>query len=116
MPRHRGDQEGARRVRRQRVSFTGRPRCVSHGRGRPDRAPWQPAAAGAPAGCPTAAAARTERYEIAAYEGLVTMADAMGEDEVSRLLSSNLEQEKAALGNMQAIGKRLAEVGAKAAA
>jgi ferritin-like metal-binding protein YciE len=44
------------------------------------------------------------------------MADAMGEDEVSGLLSENLEQEKAALQKMQAIGKRLAEVGAKAAA
>ena len=42
----------------------------------------------------TGAAARTEHYEIAAYEGLVTMATAMGEDEVARLLSQNLEQEK----------------------
>ena len=64
----------------------------------------------------TGAAARTEHYEIAAYEGLVTMADAMGEDEVARLLSENLEQEKTALTKMQAIGKRLAEVGAKATA
>ena len=64
----------------------------------------------------TGAAARTEHYEIAAYEGLVTMADAMGEDEVARLLSENLEQEKTALTKMQAIGKRLAKVGAKATA
>jgi ferritin-like metal-binding protein YciE len=64
----------------------------------------------------TGAGARTEHYEIAAYEGLVTMADAMGEDEVARLLSENLEEEKAALRKMQAIGKRLAEVGAKATA
>src|SRR5512132_3581722 len=35
----------------------------------------------------TGAGARTEHYEIAAYEGLVTMADAMGEDEVASLLS-----------------------------
>jgi Domain of unknown function (DUF892) len=56
--------------------------------------------------------ARTEHYEIAAYEGLVTMADAMGEDEVARLLSET-SRKKAALGKMQAIGKRLAEVGGK---
>ena len=36
----------------------------------------------------TGAAARTEHYEIAAYEGLVTMATAMGEDEVARLLNA----------------------------
>jgi len=64
----------------------------------------------------TGAGARTEHYEIAAYEGLVTMADAMGEDEVSSLLSENLEEEKQALTKMQTIGKRLAEVGAKATA
>jgi len=64
----------------------------------------------------TGAAARTEHYEIAAYEGLVTMAEAMGEDEVARLLGENLEQEKKALGKVQAIGKRLAQDGAKVAA
>ena len=64
----------------------------------------------------TGAAARTEHYEIAAYEGLVTMAQAMGEDEVARLLNENLEQEKAALAKVQTIGKRLAEDGAKATA
>jgi ferritin-like metal-binding protein YciE len=64
----------------------------------------------------TGAGARTEHYEIAAYEGLMTMADAMGEDEVARLLGENLEEEKTALRKMQAIGKRLAEVGAKATA
>ena len=64
----------------------------------------------------TGAGARTEHYEIAAYEGLVTMADAMGEGDVATLLRENLEEEKAALQKMQAIGKRLAEVGAKAAA
>ena len=64
----------------------------------------------------TGAGARAEHYEIAAYEGLVTMAEAMGEDEVARLLNENLEQEKKALGKMQTIGKRLAEDGATAAA
>jgi ferritin-like metal-binding protein YciE len=64
----------------------------------------------------TGAGARTEHYEIAAYEGLVTMADAMGEDEVAKLLTENLDDEKAALRKIQNIGKRLAKVGAKAAA
>ena len=64
----------------------------------------------------TGAGARTEHYEIAAYEGLVTMADAMGEDEVAKLLTENLDDEKAALRKIQNIGKRLAEVGAQAAA
>jgi ferritin-like metal-binding protein YciE len=61
----------------------------------------------------TGAAARTEHYEIAAYEGLVTMAEAMGETEVVELLTENLEQEKTTLEKLNTIGKRLAEDGAK---
>lgn len=61
----------------------------------------------------TGAGARTEHYEIAAYEGLVTMAEAMGEMEVAELLSENLEQEETALEKLNAIGKRLAQNGAK---
>ena len=64
----------------------------------------------------TGAGARTEHYEIAAYEGLVTMATAMGEDDVASLLNANLEQEKAALAKMQTIGKRLAKNRVKSAA
>lgn len=64
----------------------------------------------------TGAGARTEHYEIAAYEGLVTMASAMGEDNVASLLNENLEQEKAALAKMQTIGKRLAKNRVKSAA
>lgn len=59
----------------------------------------------------TGAGSRTEHYEIAAYEGLVTMAEAMGETEVAGLLTENLEQEKAALQKLQTIGKRLAQAG-----
>jgi ferritin-like metal-binding protein YciE len=62
----------------------------------------------------TGAGARTEHYEIAAYEGLVTMAEAMGEDKVAELLSANLAQEKHALAKMLTIGKRLAKEGAAA--
>lgn len=57
----------------------------------------------------TGAGARTEHYEIAAYEGLVTMANAMGEDEVATLLNENLAQEQDALRKIQTIGKRLAQ-------
>ena len=49
----------------------------------------------------TGAGARAEHYEIAAYEGLITMADAMGEDEGRELLTENLEQEKKALTEMK---------------
>jgi ferritin-like metal-binding protein YciE len=61
----------------------------------------------------TGAGARTEHYEIAAYEGLVTMAEAMGETEVVELLADNLEQEKTALEKLKTIGERLAQDGAK---
>jgi ferritin-like metal-binding protein YciE len=61
----------------------------------------------------TGAGARTEHYEIAAYEGLITTARAMGETEVATLLSENLAQEKVALTNMKSIGKRLARASAQ---
>ena len=61
----------------------------------------------------TGAGARTEHYEIAAYEGLVTTAEAMGETEVAKLLNQNLDQELKALAKMKSIGKRLAHEGAK---
>jgi ferritin-like metal-binding protein YciE len=64
----------------------------------------------------TGAGARTEHYEIAAYEGLVTMAEAMGENQVVRLLNKNLAQEQKALRKMQTIGKRLAKQAAATAA
>ena len=43
------------------------------------------------------AAARTECYEIAAYEGLRRMAKAMGEEKAVTLLDRNLEEERDAL-------------------
>jgi ferritin-like metal-binding protein YciE len=61
----------------------------------------------------TGAGARTEHYEIAAYEGLVTMAEAMGEAEIVDLLTENLEQEKSALEKLKSVGKRLAQQAAK---
>ena len=61
----------------------------------------------------TGAAARTEHYEIAAYEGLITMARALGERDVVELLDKNLKQEKETLKKVNSISKRLAREGAK---
>jgi ferritin-like metal-binding protein YciE len=63
----------------------------------------------------TGAAARAEHYEIAAYTGLVTMAQAMGEKTVARLLKENLGQEKEALKKVETIGKRMMRSSATAA-
>lgn len=41
--------------------------------------------------------AKNEHVEIAAYTGLVEMAERMGEDEAANLLRENLEQEQSAL-------------------
>jgi len=57
----------------------------------------------------TGAAARTEHYEIAAYNGLVTMARGLGEADCATLLDENLKQEKAALQLVESIGKRMAK-------
>lgn len=61
----------------------------------------------------TGAGARAEHYEIAAYEGLIVTAEAMGEAEVVQLLSANLDEEKAALKLVRTIAKRLAIENAK---
>jgi ferritin-like metal-binding protein YciE len=39
-------------------------------------------------------AEETEHHEIAAYEGLITGAEAMGKPDIVRLLEQNLEQER----------------------
>jgi ferritin-like metal-binding protein YciE len=51
----------------------------------------------------------TEHHEIAVYEGLITNAQAMGEQEVVTLLEQNLENEKATLQKAQQEGQRLAQ-------
>ena len=63
----------------------------------------------------TGAGARAEHYEIAAYEGLITAAEALGEEKVVGLLSQNLSQEKEALNTLKTISKRLATESAKEA-
>jgi ferritin-like metal-binding protein YciE len=59
------------------------------------------------------AGSRTEHYEIAAYEGLITMAEAMGETKVAKLLNQNLDQEHKTLETLKTIGARLARDAAK---
>ena len=62
------------------------------------------------------AAARTENYEIAAYEGLRRMAKAFGEDEAVTLLDTNLKQEKEALREVEKIATRLSNESVTASA
>jgi ferritin-like metal-binding protein YciE len=63
----------------------------------------------------TGAAARTEHYEIAAYEGLIPMARALDEREALGLLEENLKQEKEALREVESVAKRLSKEHAKVA-
>ena len=55
------------------------------------------------------AAARTENYEIAAYESLRRMAKAFGEDKAVDLLDQNLKEEKEALKEVERIATRLSK-------
>ena len=64
----------------------------------------------------TGAAARTEHYEIAAYEGLIPMARALGEQEAVGLLEENLKQEKEMLRGVESVAKRLSQEQAKTSA
>ncbi len=59
------------------------------------------------------AAARTENYEIAAYEGLRRMAKALGEEKAVELLDDNLKQEKEALREVEKIATRVSNDSAK---
>lgn len=62
------------------------------------------------------AAARTENYEIAAYEGLRRMAKGLGEDRAVDLLDANLAEEKEALRLIEKIATRVSKESAKALA
>ena len=53
------------------------------------------------------AAAKVESYEIAAYEGLINMAQQLGETKVERLLNQNLKEEQQTLKKMQGFLKKL---------
>jgi ferritin-like metal-binding protein YciE len=56
----------------------------------------------------TGAGARAEHYEIAAYNGAITLANGLDEDDVADLLKKNLADEKKALSKLETIAKRLA--------
>lgn len=62
------------------------------------------------------AAARTENYEIAAYESLRRMAKGLGEDKAVDLLDKNLKQEKDALREVEKIATRVSNETAQALA
>jgi ferritin-like metal-binding protein YciE len=62
------------------------------------------------------AAARTEHYEIAAYESLIAMARALGEPDAVGLFEENLKQEKETLREVESIAKSLTKEKAKAMA
>jgi ferritin-like metal-binding protein YciE len=63
----------------------------------------------------TGAGARAEHYEIAAYTGLITLAQGLGEEDAVPLLEENLKQEKAALKKLEDAATRIATVQAAAA-
>ena len=54
-------------------------------------------------------AAETEHHEIAMYEGIITMADTMGQEDVEALLTENLEQEQNMLRQVQGATQKLAQ-------
>lgn len=54
-------------------------------------------------------AAETEHHEIAVYEGLITEAEAMGKQDIVRLLQQNLEQEQHTLEEVKRAAQELAQ-------
>jgi ferritin-like metal-binding protein YciE len=62
------------------------------------------------------AAARTENYEIAAYESLRRMAKGLGEEKAVQLLDANLKDEKETLREVEKIATRLSNESAEQAA
>jgi ferritin-like metal-binding protein YciE len=51
----------------------------------------------------------TEHHEIAVYEGLITKATAMGDEDIVALLQENLEQEEATLQNAKQMAQQVAQ-------
>jgi ferritin-like metal-binding protein YciE len=51
----------------------------------------------------------TEHHEIAVYEGLITKAEAMGEQDIVALLQENLESEQATLQKAKQMTQQLAQ-------
>ena len=55
----------------------------------------------------TGAAAKTEHLEIAAYEGMITTAESLGQGEIKSLLEENLADEKNALKKAEKAAKEI---------
>ena len=55
------------------------------------------------------AAAKTEHLEIAAYDGLITAAESLGDSEIVGLLEENLDQEKSALKKAEKAAETIAK-------
>ena len=53
------------------------------------------------------AALKVERYETSAYEGLVRMADQLGERKISQLLKKTLREEQQTAKKMEVFGRKL---------
>ena len=53
------------------------------------------------------AAAKVESYEIAAYEGLINLAQQLDQSKIERLLNQNLKEEQQTLKKMQGFLKKL---------
>jgi ferritin-like metal-binding protein YciE len=60
-------------------------------------------------GALSAGATHVEHYEIATYKGLLTQAEAMGQEDVVALLQENLEQEEQTLAKVESAAVRLAQ-------
>jgi ferritin-like metal-binding protein YciE len=58
-------------------------------------------------------AARTEHYEIVAYEGLIAKARALGERDVVDLLEKNLKDDKETARQVESIAKELSKESAR---
>jgi ferritin-like metal-binding protein YciE len=58
----------------------------------------------------------TEAHEIAVYDGLITTAEAVGEDDIVALFQENLEQEQHALQKARKAAEKLARATTTAAA
>ena len=59
------------------------------------------------------AATKNEHVEIAMYEGLITKAEAMGEQDIVALLQENLEQEQHTLEEVTRVSQQLAQQAAQ---
>jgi ferritin-like metal-binding protein YciE len=53
------------------------------------------------------AAAKTEHLEIASYEGMINIAESIGETEIIHLLEENLDQEREALEQVKMVTRQL---------